>query len=57
MLGPLGKGFTPPRHGRRPILVGGGVGIAPLAIWGDTLDASALTCSASATPPTPRAPR
>ena len=27
--------------GRRPILVGGGVGIAPLAIWGDTLGASA----------------
>ena len=26
-----------PRDGRRPILVGGGVGIAPLAIWGDAL--------------------
>ena len=43
LLGPLGKGFTRPRQGRRPILVGGGVGIAPLAIWGDTLGASALT--------------
>ena len=43
LLGPLGKGFTRPRDGRRPILVGGGVGIAPLAIWGDTLGASALT--------------
>ena len=43
LLGPLGKGFTRPREGRRPILVGGGVGIAPLAIWGDTLGASALT--------------
>jgi NAD(P)H-flavin reductase len=43
ILGPLGKGFTRPRQGRRPILVGGGVGIAPLAIWGDTLGASALT--------------
>jgi dihydroorotate dehydrogenase electron transfer subunit len=43
VLGPLGRGFAPPRQGRRPILVGGGVGIAPLAIWGDVLGASALT--------------
>jgi NAD(P)H-flavin reductase len=43
LLGPLGKGFTGPRDGRRPILVGGGVGIAPLAIWGDALGAAALT--------------
>jgi dihydroorotate dehydrogenase electron transfer subunit len=43
VLGPLGKGFAPPRQGRRPILVGGGVGIAPLAIWRDALGASALT--------------
>jgi dihydroorotate dehydrogenase electron transfer subunit len=38
LLGPLGNGFRPPRDGRRPVLVGGGVGIAPLAIWGDALD-------------------
>jgi dihydroorotate dehydrogenase electron transfer subunit len=38
VLGPLGKGFSPPRDGRRPILVGGGVGIAPLAIWSDALE-------------------
>ena len=38
LLGPLGRGFAPPREGRRPMLVGGGVGIAPLAIW--------RTCSA-----------
>jgi dihydroorotate dehydrogenase electron transfer subunit len=38
LLGPLGRGFTAPREGRRPVLVGGGVGIAPLAIWGDALD-------------------
>jgi NAD(P)H-flavin reductase len=37
LLGPLGNGFAPPREGRRPVLVGGGVGIAPLAIWGDEL--------------------
>jgi NAD(P)H-flavin reductase len=38
LLGPLGRGFQPPRDGRRPVLVGGGVGIAPLVIWGDRLD-------------------
>jgi dihydroorotate dehydrogenase electron transfer subunit len=38
ILGPLGIGFAPPRDGRAPLLVGGGVGIAPLAIWQDQLD-------------------
>jgi dihydroorotate dehydrogenase electron transfer subunit len=38
LVGPLGQGFKPPREERRPILVGGGVGIAPLAIWQDELD-------------------
>jgi NAD(P)H-flavin reductase len=37
VLGPLGRGFTAPAEGRRAILVGGGVGIAPLAILQDTL--------------------
>jgi dihydroorotate dehydrogenase electron transfer subunit len=36
-LGPLGVGFVAPSDGRRAILVGGGVGIAPLAIWQDVL--------------------
>ncbi|HYM54405.1 MAG TPA: dihydroorotate dehydrogenase electron transfer subunit, partial [Solirubrobacteraceae bacterium] len=39
-LGPLGRGFTPPPVGRRAILVGGGVGIAPLAILQDVLEGS-----------------
>jgi dihydroorotate dehydrogenase electron transfer subunit len=38
VLGPLGVGFTPPADGRRALLVGGGVGIAPLAIWQDVLE-------------------
>jgi dihydroorotate dehydrogenase electron transfer subunit len=42
LLGPLGRGFARPRDGRRPILVGGGVGTAPLAIWRDALGAAAL---------------
>jgi dihydroorotate dehydrogenase electron transfer subunit len=53
LLGPLGAGFTPPADGRRAILVGGGAGIAPLAIWQDAL----LTSSAArATAPPPCVP-
>src|SRR4051812_45361377 len=37
LLGPLGVGFREPAEGRRPLLVGGGVGIAPLAIWQDLI--------------------
>ncbi len=40
LLGPLGRGFDPPQEGRRALLVGGGVGIAPLAIWRDWLEAA-----------------
>ena len=44
-LGPLGRGFSvggrDSDHGRRAILVGGGVGIAPLAILQDTLPGAA----------------
>ena len=35
ILGPLGNGFAPPAEGRRPLLVGGGVGTAPLVILRD----------------------
>jgi NAD(P)H-flavin reductase len=37
IVGPLGIGFRPPRDGRAALLVGGGVGIAPLAILADEL--------------------
>jgi NAD(P)H-flavin reductase len=37
-LGPLGKGFTTSLDGRRVLLVGGGVGIAPLAILQDGME-------------------
>ena len=40
LAGPFGIGFTRPRDGRRPLLVGGGVGTAPLAIWQDALGAA-----------------
>ncbi len=42
LLGPLGQGFAAPRDGRRPVLVGGGVGIAPLVIWHDELGGEAI---------------
>jgi NAD(P)H-flavin reductase len=41
VLGPLGRGFAAPLDGRRALLVGGGVGIAPLAIWQDALEGHA----------------
>jgi dihydroorotate dehydrogenase electron transfer subunit len=40
LAGPFGRPFTAPAEGRRAILVGGGVGIAPLAILQDALDAA-----------------
>ncbi len=46
-LGPLGRGFDPPPDGRRALLVGGGVGIAPLAILQDTLARDAPATAAS----------
>lgn len=42
LLGPLGIGFAGPADGRRALLVGGGIGIAPLAIWQDELGPGAL---------------
>ena len=42
LLGPLGQGFKPARDGRRPILVGGGVGVALIAALRDDLGAAAL---------------
>jgi len=37
ILGPLGIGFTPPAEGRTPLLVGGGIGAAPLLALHDEL--------------------
>lgn len=48
VLGPLGQGFTAPTGGRRAILVGGGVGMAPLLILHDTLESAAHTAVAAA---------
>jgi dihydroorotate dehydrogenase electron transfer subunit len=42
LTGPFGNGFAPARDGRRPLLVGGGVGTAPLAIWQDAVGGLAL---------------
>jgi len=37
VVGPLGIGFTTPPPGGRAVLVGGGIGIAPLVIWAEAL--------------------
>jgi len=40
LVGPLGIGFRPPAAGARALLVGGGIGVAPLVIWEETLHAA-----------------
>jgi dihydroorotate dehydrogenase electron transfer subunit len=42
VLGPLGNGWRAPPPGRRPLLVGGGVGIAPLLFWARSLTEQGL---------------
>ncbi len=37
VTGPLGIGFRAPPEARRALLCGGGVGVAPLAVWQDEL--------------------
>ncbi len=43
LAGPFGVGFGAPVPGTRPVLVGGGVGIAPIAAWQDELGPDATT--------------
>jgi dihydroorotate dehydrogenase electron transfer subunit len=40
LLGPLGNGFTLPPEGKDVLLIGGGVGIAPLVFFADLLQTS-----------------
>jgi dihydroorotate dehydrogenase electron transfer subunit len=42
LVGPLGVGFRPPADGTRPLLVGGGIGAAPLLCWQEELDSSTV---------------
>jgi dihydroorotate dehydrogenase electron transfer subunit len=46
LTGPLGKGFELPAAGRRALLVGGGIGIPPLAAWARTLEAQDIPTTA-----------
>jgi dihydroorotate dehydrogenase electron transfer subunit len=41
LVGPLGVGFEPPARGERPVLVGGGIGTAPIICLSDELGPSA----------------
>jgi dihydroorotate dehydrogenase electron transfer subunit len=42
LVGPLGVGFRPPAEGTRAILVGGGIGAAPLLCWQQELTDSTV---------------
>ncbi len=53
LVGPLGIGFRPAAGGARPVLVGGGIGAAPLLCLQEELD-DQRCCRASAARPTPR---
>jgi dihydroorotate dehydrogenase electron transfer subunit len=46
LLGPLGIGFTAPADTRRALLVGGGVGVPPLAAWAGELAAQGIAAEA-----------
>ncbi|MEW5876016.1 MAG: dihydroorotate dehydrogenase electron transfer subunit [Candidatus Zixiibacteriota bacterium] len=50
-LGPLGKPFPKPPRGRRPVLVGGGLGMAPLRLWAVELLGSTRAKSSAETRP------
>ena len=56
IVGPLGVGFAVPGDGRSPLLVGGGVGVAPLVIWQDQVRSAGADCvegiAQAAIPPT-----
>ncbi len=43
LVGPLGVGFRPPSGDHSALLVGGGVGLAPLAVWREQLGRPAAT--------------
>jgi dihydroorotate dehydrogenase electron transfer subunit len=50
LVGPLGVGFRPPAEGMRPLLVGGGIGAAPLLCWQEELAARPARAAADAAP-------
>ncbi len=45
LVGPLGIGFRDPAPGRPALLVGGGIGVAPLVIWEEALRARGIPTS------------
>jgi dihydroorotate dehydrogenase electron transfer subunit len=45
VVGPLGIGFRDPAPGGRALLVGGGIGVAPLVIWEEALRARGIPTS------------
>jgi dihydroorotate dehydrogenase electron transfer subunit len=47
LVGPLGVGFRPPGEGTRPLLLGGGIGAAPLLCWQEELATGAAHANAA----------
>ena len=52
LVGPLGIGWRPPERGTRPLLVGGGIGAAPLLCLQDELSEAAAPGAEAAAPGT-----
>ena len=46
VLGPLGRGFSPPPQGTRVLLVAGGIGLPPIRWLGEELRKQNITCDA-----------
>lgn len=46
VLGPLGRGFTPPADGATALLVAGGVGLPPVRWWAESLRRRGVACCA-----------
>jgi dihydroorotate dehydrogenase electron transfer subunit len=50
VLGPIGHGFTPHANRRRPLLIGGGVGIPPMVFLAEALREAALDAAPGSPP-------
>lgn len=48
LMGPLGLGFAPPVEGGRPLLVGGGIGVAPILAWHEEIVRAAASTGPAA---------
>lgn len=45
IIGPLGRGFSPPDAAQSALLVAGGIGLPPIRWWGEILRNSGVSCT------------